>query len=97
MTVTITTQSKLVVPQSLLQKAGFKLGDQLEFKVSRGLIVIGIMGADELEDYLEIKDARVNAQIRESNRDVKAGKVRPAEELIKELTVSSSKPSRIRK
>lgn len=59
-----------------------------------GIPVIGIMGADELEDYLEIKDARVNAQIRKSNADIQAGRTRPAEELLKELTTSSSKPSR---
>ena len=62
-----------------------------------GIPVIGIMGADELEDYLELKDARVNAQIRESNRDVAAGLVRPAKELLRELALSSAKPSRIRK
>ena len=62
-----------------------------------GIPVIGIMGADELEDYLEQKDARVNAQIRESNKDIKAGRVRPAMELLKELAVGSAKPSRIRK
>ena len=73
------------------------LGHEYFILEKDGIPVIGIMGADELEDYLEIKDGRVNAQIRESNRDVKASKVRPAEELFKELTVSSSKPSRIRK
>lgn len=62
-----------------------------------GIPVIGIMGADELEDYLERKDARINAQIRESNRDVKAARVRPAEELLKELATSSAKPARTRK
>ncbi|MFN0106123.1 MAG: hypothetical protein ACKV2U_29040 [Bryobacteraceae bacterium] len=61
-----------------------------------GIPVIGIMGADELEDYLELKDARVNAQIRESNQDVKAGRVRPAEDLLKELATSSAKPLKTR-
>lgn len=62
-----------------------------------GIPVIGIMSADELEDYLELKDARVNAQIRQSNSDVKAGKVRPAEELLKELATSTANLSRTRK
>ena len=61
-----------------------------------GIPVIGIMGADELEDYLELKDARVNAQIRESNRDVKAGRVRQAEDLLKELAGKTAKPLRTR-
>ena len=62
-----------------------------------GIPVIGIMGADELEDYLERKDARVNAQIRESNQDVKAGRVKPAPELLEELVAGTAKPSRTRK
>ena len=62
-----------------------------------GIPVIGIMGADELEDYLELKDTRVNAQIRQSNRDIKAGKVRPATELLRELAGDAAKPSRMRK
>ena len=59
-----------------------------------GIPIIGIMGADEMEDYLELKDARVNAQIRESNRDIKAGRVKPASDLLKELVAGSANPSR---
>ena len=73
------------------------LGHEYFILEKDGIPVIGIMGADELEDYLELKDARVNAQIRESNRDVSAGRVRPAEDLLKELVTSSAKPSRTRK
>ena len=73
------------------------LGHEYFILEKDGIPVIGIMGADELEDYLELKDARVNAQIRESNRDVKAARVRPAEELLKELVTSSAKPARTRK
>ena len=73
------------------------LGHEYFILEKDGIPVIGIMGADELEDYLELKDARINAQIRESNRDVKAARVRPAEELLKELATSSAKPARTRK
>ena len=73
------------------------LGHEYFILEKDGIPVIGIMGADELEDYLELKDARVNAQIRESNRDVSAGRVRPAEDLLKELVTGSAKPSRTRK
>lgn len=48
-----------------------------------GIPVIGIMDADELEDYLELRDERVAAAIRHSNADLKAGRVRPAEVLLK--------------
>lgn len=61
-----------------------------------GIPVIGIMDADEMEDYLELRDPKVKAQIRQSNNDVRAGRTRPAEELLHELVASSAKPSRRR-
>ncbi|MBI4908285.1 MAG: type II toxin-antitoxin system Phd/YefM family antitoxin [Acidobacteria bacterium] len=50
-----------------------------------GIPVIGIMAADELEDYLELKDPKVKRQIQQSNEDIRAGRVRPAGELLAEL------------
>jgi len=61
-----------------------------------GIPVIGIMDADELEDYLELRNPRVKAQIRQSNQDIRAGRTRPAETLLHELVASSAKPSRRR-
>jgi acyl dehydratase len=61
-----------------------------------GIPVIGITDADELEDYLELRDPEVKAQIRQSNKDVRAGRTRPAEALLHELVASSVKPSRRR-
>jgi len=54
------------------------------------------MDADELEDYLELRDPQVKAQIRQSNKDVRSGRTRPAEALLRELMASSAKPSRRR-
>ena len=50
-----------------------------------GIPVAGIMDADELEDYLELRDPRVRKHIRKSNEDFLAGKSRPAHELLHEL------------
>ena len=47
-----------------------------------GIPVIGIMDADELEDYLELKNARVNRQIKGSNADIAARRVKPASALL---------------
>ena len=44
-----------------------------------GAPVIGIMDADELEDYLELRDPNAQRDIRKSNEDVRAGRTRPAE------------------
>ena len=56
-----------------------------------GIPVIGIMSADEMEDYIELRNPAVREQIAESNRDVKAGRTRPAAELLRELR---SKPAK---
>ena len=50
-----------------------------------GIPVIGIMAADELEDYIEMRDAKVKAAIAVSSRDRAKGKTRPAEKLLAEF------------
>ena len=50
-----------------------------------GIPVAGIMGADELEDYLELHNPKVREHIRKSHQDFLAGKSRPAEQLLGEL------------
>ena len=62
-----------------------------------GIPVIGIMDADELEDYLEVRDARVRAHIRKSHQDYVAGKSRPIEEFLADLKPESSKSAKSRK
>jgi hypothetical protein len=59
-----------------------------------GIPVIGIMDADELEDYLELRDAKVKAQVRQSNSDIRAGRIRPAGALLQDLKASITKASR---
>jgi hypothetical protein len=61
-----------------------------------GIPVIGIMDADEMEDYLELRDPRVTSQILQSNRDIRAGRTRPAGELLHELATIPARPSRRR-
>src|SRR5271156_5734201 len=50
-----------------------------------GIPVAGIMGADELEDYLELQDPKVREHIRKSNADHLAGRSRPAKDFLTEL------------
>lgn len=47
-----------------------------------------------MEDYLELRDPTVNAQIRRSKLDVRAGRTKPAEVLLKSLTSGSPKLER---
>ena len=50
-----------------------------------GIPVIGIMNADELEDYLELQDPKIREHIRKSHEEQKAGKGRPLSEFLAEL------------
>jgi hypothetical protein len=53
-----------------------------------GIPVIGIMAADELEDYIELRDSKVKASIAASRKDRADGKIRPAGDLLAELKKS---------
>jgi len=50
-----------------------------------GIPVAGLMNIEEFEDYLELRDPKVQAQIQKSHRAYRAGKSRPAEMLLEEL------------
>jgi antitoxin (DNA-binding transcriptional repressor) of toxin-antitoxin stability system len=56
-----------------------------------GIPVIGIMAADELEDYVEQRDAKVKASIATSRRDRAKGRTRPAGELLRGLKRSAAR------
>ena len=55
-----------------------------------GIPIVGIMGADELEDYLEVRDPKVRGHIRKSHEEYRAGKGRPIEEFLTELGPKTS-------
>ncbi len=50
-----------------------------------GVPVAGLMDIEEFEDYLELRDPKVQAHIRKSHQEYVSGKSRPAEELLAEL------------
>jgi len=50
-----------------------------------GIPVIGIMSADELEDYLELKNPKVRAAIAASRKNHASGRSRPAANLLSEI------------
>jgi antitoxin (DNA-binding transcriptional repressor) of toxin-antitoxin stability system len=54
-----------------------------------GIPVIGIMAADELEDYLELRNPKVKASIAASRKDLASGKTRPVGKLLAELRQSA--------
>lgn len=48
-----------------------------------GIPVAGILDAGELEDYLELRDPHARSAIAESNADIAAGRVKPAQDLLR--------------
>jgi len=62
-----------------------------------GIPVVGIMDADEMEDYLELQDPTVKEFIAESHKDYIAGHSRAAEELLAELKQRAPGPPKRRK
>ena len=61
-----------------------------------GIPVAGMMDAEELEDYLELRDPKVRAQIRKSTQAYRAGKSRPAEAFLQELQREGKRRARRR-
>jgi PHD/YefM family antitoxin component YafN of YafNO toxin-antitoxin module len=59
-----------------------------------GIPVAGIMDIDEFEDYLELQDPKVERHIKKSFQEYRAGKSRPARELLAELKEGRTKPKR---
>ncbi len=75
MTVTVQKKIDLVVPRSVRRKAGIKSGDQLEFKVSGGIINIipKLPSADD--EYTPAQRRIIDARLAKSDEDIKQGRV----------------------
>jgi len=96
MSVTLKPKTEITVPKSVRRKAGFKPGDQVEFKVSdRAITIVPKPTPDEIEDEREIRDPKIRAFIRKSHEEFLKGKSRPIEELFAERAART--PKRIRR
>jgi hypothetical protein len=56
-----------------------------------GIPVAGILSAEELEDYLELQEPGLKAQIRKSSEEYHRGKGRDATRFLEELRRTASK------
>jgi AbrB family looped-hinge helix DNA binding protein len=83
MTLTLKPKTEITVPKSIRRKAGIKPGDRVEFSVSGRVInIVPKLSPDELADFLELQDPKARRAIQESNADIAAGRVKPAEDLL---------------
>jgi hypothetical protein len=88
------TPTRITINRLPITKARINLGqiakrahNQNEYFILEkdGIPVIGIMAADELEDYLELRDPKARAAVAASRKDYATGKTRPASKLLAEL------------
>jgi hypothetical protein len=54
-----------------------------------GIPIVGIMGADELEDYLELQNPKVREHIRKSHAEFVAGKSRLVADFLSQRAASA--------
>jgi bifunctional DNA-binding transcriptional regulator/antitoxin component of YhaV-PrlF toxin-antitoxin module len=85
MTVVIKDQKQLVVPPSVSRRAGIKVGDRLEFKVSGGIINIipKVPSADD--EYTPAQRRVIDAQLKEAAKGPYYGPFETADSAIKFL------------
>lgn len=108
MTVTVKTRARtpLVVPPSIRRRAGHKNGEDLEFRVSGGVITIlpKLPVADD--EYTPAQRRAIDARLAEGLADIKAGRTHgpfdSADEMISHMKAelkkkpTAAKPKRLR-
>ena len=94
MTVTVKSKTPLVVPLAVRRQAGLKSGQEIEFKVSGGVISIRpkLPAADD--EYTPEQRRIVDAQLAEGLADVKAGRVHGPFSTHKEFIASLHKEAK---
>jgi bifunctional DNA-binding transcriptional regulator/antitoxin component of YhaV-PrlF toxin-antitoxin module len=74
MIVTVKNKTPLVVPPSLRRQAGFKGGDELEFRVSAGVITILPKAPAADEEYTPAQRRAIDRGIARGLEDIRQGR-----------------------
>jgi bifunctional DNA-binding transcriptional regulator/antitoxin component of YhaV-PrlF toxin-antitoxin module len=97
MTVTVKNKTPLVVPPAVRRQAGFKSGQEIEFKVSGGVISIRQKLSTADDEYTPEQRRIIDARLAKADADIKAGRVSKAfsdhSEFIAELNKAAAKLS----
>ena len=91
MTVTVKSKTPLVVPLAVRRQAGLKSGQEIEFKVSGGVISIRPKLRTADDEYTPEQRRIVDAQLAEGLADVKARRVHGPFSTHKEFIASLHK------
>jgi prevent-host-death family protein len=62
-----------------------QLGKEYIIVERDGRPVLGILDADELEDYLDLRDETLKTQIRQGYREYRVGKTKPVKQVLAEV------------
>jgi antitoxin component of MazEF toxin-antitoxin module len=76
MTVAIKNKPPVVVPPAALRQAGFKRGEELEFRAAGGVITIVQKRSSADDEYTPEQRRIIDAELAEGLADIKAGRVR---------------------
>lgn len=68
MTTVVKEKTPIVVPESLRRRAGIKVGDRLEFRVSGGIINIIAQAASAEDEYTPAQRRAILAEIAEAQK-----------------------------
>ena len=84
MTATVKPKTPLTVPDAVRRRAGFRPGDKVEFKASRGMVTVLTRGhvRQDADDILTSAEAR---KVRHAIKQVREGKTTPWREARREL------------
>src|SRR5437868_1299449 len=85
MTTVVKKKTPIVVPESLRRRAGIKVGDRLEFKVSGGIINIIPQLATADDEYTPAQRRAIDAELREARKGPYYGPFETADAAIKFL------------
>ena len=74
MTFTVKDKTDLVVPPSVRRRAGIKIGDRLEFRVTRGVITIVPRPPGTGDEYTREQRRMIDREIAKGLEDFKSGR-----------------------
>jgi bifunctional DNA-binding transcriptional regulator/antitoxin component of YhaV-PrlF toxin-antitoxin module len=94
MTVTVKNKTPLVVPPAVRRQAGLKSGQEIEFKVSGGVISISPELPTADDEYTPEQRRFVDSQLAEGLADVRTGRVHGPFSTHKEFITSLHKEAR---
>ena len=94
MTVTVKNKTPLVVPPAVRRRAGLKSGQEIELKVSGGVISIRRKLPSADDEYTPEQRRIVDAQLAEGLADIKTGRVHGPFSTHKEFIASLHKEAK---